>query len=209
VLLFVFTGLRVLVAEDEVYLGVSVSQVSNAKHTAYLVGGTALIRTEHDDVRRGVRELLGVERLVVLEELHVCTTTLEAVCDRVSIRSRSCRMRSSLTLELDLVLNNEGVALVINGLGELGRDGVVGSCILDDQALVAFHTLQHRRLLDRPGANVGPFLIVSLDILLGVRGLPPALPVVCELLKEWRLKLGGLHVLVSSEHYYPCVDHIL
>jgi hypothetical protein len=140
-----------------------------------------------------------VKRLVVLEELHVGTTALEAVCNRVSIRSGSYRIRSYLTLELDLVLNNEGVTLVVNGLGELGRDGVVGSRVLDDQALVALHTLQHGRLFNRPSADVGPFLIVGLDVLLCVRGLPPALPVVCELLEERRLELGRLHVWVSSK----------
>jgi len=63
VLLLVLLGLRVLVAEDEVDL----------------ISGTALVRPEHDDVRRGIGELLGVESLVVLEKLHIRSTTLEVI----------------------------------------------------------------------------------------------------------------------------------
>lgn len=49
----------------------------------YLVGSTALVGTEHDDVGRRVGELLSVESCVVLEELHVRTTALETVCTLV------------------------------------------------------------------------------------------------------------------------------
>lgn len=62
VLLLVLAGLGVLVAEDEVDL----------------VGGAALVGTEHNDVGRGVGELFGVEGAVILEELHVGTSTLKA-----------------------------------------------------------------------------------------------------------------------------------
>jgi hypothetical protein len=96
------------------------------------------------------------------------------------------------TLELDLVLDDEGVVLVVNGLGELGRDGVVGSLVLDDKTLVSLHALEDGRLLSRPGADVGPLLVVGLDILLRVRGLPAVLPVICELLQEGGLESGGL-----------------
>ena len=89
-----------------------------------------------------------------------------------------------LTLELDLVLNNKGVVLVVYGLGEFGRDGVVSSLVLDDEALVALNALENGRLLDRPGTNVRPLLVIGLDVLLCVRRLPSALPVVCELLEE-------------------------
>jgi hypothetical protein len=107
------------------------------------------------------------------------------------------------TLELDLVLDNEGVILVVNGLGELGGDGVVSSLVLDNQTLVTLHALQHGRLLDGPGTNVRPLLIVGLDVLLRVRRLPSGLPVVCELLEEWRLELGGLGDTVSCSSTRP------
>jgi hypothetical protein len=63
VLLLVLAGLGVLVAEDEVDL----------------VGRTTLVRAKHDDVGRGVGELIRLERLVILEELHVGTTALETL----------------------------------------------------------------------------------------------------------------------------------
>jgi hypothetical protein len=99
-----------------------------------------------------------------------------------------------LTLELDLILDNEGLALVIDLLGELGRDGVVGSCVLDDQTLIALHSLEDVRLLNRPLSNVGPFLLLvgALGVLLGVGRLPAGLPVVGELLNKVALDSGGL-----------------
>jgi hypothetical protein len=45
-----------------------------------LVGGTTLVGTEHDDVGRSIGELLTVKFLVLLEELHVSTTALKAIC---------------------------------------------------------------------------------------------------------------------------------
>lgn len=104
-----------------------------------------------------------------------------------------------LTLKLDLVLNNEGVVLVVNGLGELGGDGVVSSLILDDKTLVTLHTLQNSRLLDGPVADVCPLLVISLDVLLCVRSLPSSLPVVCELLEERSLDCGGLCAWLGQE----------
>jgi hypothetical protein len=56
------------------------------KCTSYLVGSTALVRTEHDDVGGSVGELIGVERRVVLEKLHVRTTTLQTIYKYVSER---------------------------------------------------------------------------------------------------------------------------
>lgn len=46
---------------------------------SYLVGSTALVGTEHDHVGSRVGELLGVELLVLLEELHVGTTANKGV----------------------------------------------------------------------------------------------------------------------------------
>lgn len=141
---------------------------------SYLVGGTALVGTEHDHVGGAVGELLLVELLVVLKKLQVGTTADQGV------------------LRLDLVLDHKGLALVVNLLGELGRDGVVSGRVLDDQTLVALNTLEDGGLLDRPLANVGPVLVGLGVILLCVRTLPPGLPVVGELLKEGSLKSGRL-----------------
>ena len=62
-LLLIFAGLGVLVLEDEVDL----------------IGSATLIRTEHNDIGRGVGKLLGVELLVILEELHVGSTALKTI----------------------------------------------------------------------------------------------------------------------------------
>jgi hypothetical protein len=79
VLLLVFARLGVLVAEDEVDLwGLEKFNINLARHV-YLVGSTAFVGTEHDDVGRGVGELFCVKSLVVLEELHVGTTALKTV----------------------------------------------------------------------------------------------------------------------------------
>jgi hypothetical protein len=103
---------------------------------------------------------------------------------------------AKLTLELHLVLHDERLALVVNLLGELGRDGVVRGRVLDNEALVAVDALVLVGLLDRPLADVGPFLLCVLvgaaGVLLGVGRLPPGLPVVGELLEEVRLDGGGL-----------------
>jgi hypothetical protein len=49
---------------------------------AYLVSGTALVRTEHNDVWRCVGKLFGVEGLIILEKLHVSSTALETICNK-------------------------------------------------------------------------------------------------------------------------------
>jgi hypothetical protein len=85
-----------------------------------------------------------VEGLVVLEELHVGATALEA------------------GLELDLVLDDEGVILVGDGLVELAGDGVVGSLVLEDETLVALDAAEDRGLLDGPLAVVSPLLLGAL-----------------------------------------------
>ena len=62
-------------------------------------------------------------------------------------------------MQLNLILDDKSLALVVNLLGELGRDGVVSSSILGDEALVANQATVDGRLLNRPLANVGPFLL--------------------------------------------------
>jgi hypothetical protein len=89
-------------------------------------------------------------------------------------------------------LNNEGLALVVNLLGELGRDGVVRSGVLQHQTLVALNALEDGGLLDGPLSNVGPVLLRLGILLLGVRWSPSLLPVVGELLQEGSFEGGGL-----------------
>jgi hypothetical protein len=177
VLLLIFASLGVLVVDDQVNF----------------VGGTALVGTEHDNVRGDVRELILVESLVITEELQVSTTTLETICRTIS-ESLELKESSVLTLKLDFVLDNECLSLVLNLLGELGRDGMMSCSILDNKAFVALHALVYMRLLYSPLSNVCPFLILvrTLCVLLGVRRLPSCLPIVCELLEEVGLELGRL-----------------
>jgi hypothetical protein len=95
-------------------------------------------------------------------------------------------------LKLDFVLNNKGVILVVNGFGKLGGDGMMSSLVFDNQSLVALHTLENRRLLNRPCTNVCPLLVVGLDVLLRVGGAPSGFPVVGKLLEERCLEFCGL-----------------
>ena len=81
---------------------------------------------------------------VLLEEFQIGTTALEA------------------GLELDLVLDDEGVILVGDGLVELAGDGVVGSLVLEDETLVALNATEDRGFLDGPLAVVCPLLLGAL-----------------------------------------------
>ena len=105
-------------------------------------------------------------------------------------------MRIGRTLKLDLVLDDKGLARVVNLLGELGRDGVVGGGILDNKTLVALDALELERLLHRPFTDKRPLLVLLLvgagEVLLGVGSLPALVPVVGELLDEVRLDGGRL-----------------
>jgi hypothetical protein len=91
-------------------------------------------------------------------------------------------------------LDNECLSLVLNLLGELGRDGMMSCGILDDKTFVALHALIDMRLLYSPLSNVCPFLILVRTpcVLLGMGWLPSCLPIVCELLEEVGLELGRL-----------------
>lgn len=137
---------------------------------SYLVGSTALVGAEHDHVGSSVGELLLVELLVLLEQLQVGTTADQRV------------------LGLDLILDNQCLALVVDLLGELGGDRVVSSWVLDNKTLVALNSLEDSGLLNRPLADVSPVLIGLGVILLGVGTLPAGLPVISELLQEGSLE---------------------
>lgn len=79
-LLLVIASPGILVPEDKVDLrSISAGVLGYMDHTAYLVRGAALVRTKHDDVRRCVREFLGVKSLVILKKLQVRSTTFETV----------------------------------------------------------------------------------------------------------------------------------
>jgi hypothetical protein len=95
-------------------------------------------------------------------------------------------------LWFNLVLDHQGLALVVNLLRELGGDGVMGSGVLHDQTLVAIDTLQDSRLFHGPFTNVGPFVLRLGIILLRGRRLPTRLPVIGELLQERSLEGSGL-----------------
>lgn len=106
-----------------------------------------------------------------------------------------------LTLKLNLVLDDKSLALVVNLLGKLGGDGVVGSGVLDNKTLIAHHTLVDFGLLNSPLADVRPLLLGvlgTLHILLRVGRLPSLLPVVGELLKEGSLEFCGLDKNLTS-----------
>jgi hypothetical protein len=80
VLLLVFAGLGVLVAEDEVNLElISMQFEAQECRLPYLVGSTALVGTKHDNIGSAVRELFLVELLVLLEKLEVRTTANQRV----------------------------------------------------------------------------------------------------------------------------------
>lgn len=163
----------------------------------YLIGGTALVRAKHNDIGGGVGEFLGVKLLVLLEKLHVGATADQGVltCQPAGLGDAK---QSRLTLRLDLILNHQSLALVVDLLRELGGNGVVGSRVLDDEALVALHSLQNRRLFDLPGTDVGPFLLRLGVILLSVGRSPSGFPAIGELLKEGSFESGGLEGGVSN-----------
>ena len=101
---------------------------------------------------------------------------------RIVSKNPSTWIEGLLTLFLGLILNNEGLALVVDRLGEFGGDGVVGCLVLEDKSLVASNAAKDSRLLYGPCANVGPFLLCVLLLCMG--NTPSVLPVVCELLQE-------------------------
>jgi hypothetical protein len=77
---------------------------------------------------------------------------------------------------------------------------MVSSLVLDYKTLVSDHSVENSGLLDGPIANVGPLLsgFGLVVLLLCVRSLPSALPVICELFEEGRFEVCGLG-RVSSE----------
>ena len=170
-LFFVFAGLWVLVPDNEVNLRV-VSFILSLVHVQkYLIRCATLVRAKHDNVGRRVGELFGVELLVVLEQLHVGSTTLQSICTDQGT-ALSFRI-STPTLKFDLILDNKCLCLVVDLLGKLCRDGVVGGRILDDKSFVTLNALKGLWLLNSPFANVGPIFFAFGIVLLGPGDCPP------------------------------------
>lgn len=101
-------------------------------------------------------------------------------------------LRGRLTLRLDLILNHQRLALVINLLGELGRDGVVSGRILHNETLVAFNSLENGRLFDGPVTDISPVILRFRVLLLGVGRDPSGIPAFGELFEERRFQVCRL-----------------
>ena len=76
------------------------------------------------------------------------------------------------TLKLNLVLDDKSFILVINFLGELGRDGMMSSRVFDDETLVSLYALIDSWLFNSPLANIGPIFFTLRVILLSLGGNP-------------------------------------
>jgi hypothetical protein len=98
-----------------------------------------------------------------------------------------------LTLKLNFILNNQRLALWIDRFVEFGGNGMMSSLVLHDETFVTNHTGEHSGFLDSPVANIGPFFLSALLLFfLGVRRLPPTVPIRCELFEERGLEFSGL-----------------
>lgn len=108
---------------------------SSSQRITNLGSRASEIGPEHDHPWGGVGELLAAGLEAVLEELDVTATAVTAL------------------LVLDFVLNNERLGLEVDGLGEGGRDGVVGSLALRYETLVAVDD-RNGGVLDLPFADI-------------------------------------------------------
>lgn len=104
-------------------------------------------------------------------------------------------METKLTLRLDLILNNQGLALVINLLREFRRDSMVGGRVLYNETLVSVDTLEDSGFLNGPFTDVGPVLFRLGVILLRMGWRPPRFPIIGELLEERSFEGGRLGVV--------------
>ena len=109
----------------------------------------------------------------------------------------------SLTLEFDFILDNESLSLIVDLLRELGGNGMMGSCVLNNKTLIAFHAFVDTGLLDGPFSNVCPLLIFvgALGVLLSVGRLPSCIPIVGELLNEVALDLARLRRICQHANW--------
>lgn len=100
--------------------------------------------------------------------------------------------RSGLTLRLDLILNHQSLALVVNLLGELGGDSVVSSRVLHDETLVALHSVKNGCFFNSPVTDIGPVFVRPGVVLFGVGSSPSGFPALGELFEERCLQVGRL-----------------
>ena len=141
---------------------------SNQRSTTHLVTRAGQVRTKHDHPRGRVREFLAARLEAILEQLDVTTTTVSAL------------------LVLHLVLNYEGLVLEVNRGRKRGRNGVVRSLGLGDEALIASNERRFR-VLDLPLADVGEGLAADGGLFGGLGRRPAFRPVVSKLFDEWSI----------------------
>lgn len=148
--------------------------------------GAGQIRTEHDDPRSGVAELL-VGQGTFFQEFDVSTT---AVAD---------------FLEFGFILDDEGLALGVDWLYDGSRDGVVGGLVFGDESLVADDGDLFERFLNGPLANVGEGLSADGGLFSCLGWSPAFLPVTGELFEERGLDISGLHGTSQGQRTSPGV----
>ena len=140
----------------------------------YLGARASQIGTKHDSPRSLVRELLTSCLETIFKQLEVTTTTVTAL------------------LVLHFVLDNQGLLLEVDRLGEGCKDGVVGGLALRNETLVALNE-GARRVFDRPLTDIAEGLAADGGLLRCLRRCPPARPVIRELFKEGCLDRGTLY----------------
>jgi hypothetical protein len=64
-----------------------------------------------------------------------------------------------LTLQLHFILHHERLPFVVYRLGKLGRDGMMGSGILDNETLVTDYARHDGSFFDGPFSHIGPILV--------------------------------------------------
>lgn len=183
-------GDGVLVTEDEVHL--PSKRLSWAHRCPMALTRTNLgtragqIRTEHDDPRSSVAELL-VGQGICFQEFDVSTT---AVAD---------------FLEFGFILDDEGLALGVDWLCDGSRDGVVSGLVFGDESLVADDGDLFERFLNGPFANVGEGLSADGGLFSCLGWSPAFLPVAGELFEERGFDSGGLYGTRQGQRTSPSV----
>mmetsp|Transcript_36993 Transcript_36993/g.59883 ORF Transcript_36993/g.59883 Transcript_36993/m.59883 type:complete len:202 (+) Transcript_36993:1455-2060(+) len=103
VLFFVNSCLGVLVPEDKVHL----------------VGSPTFVWAKHDNVRAVVCKIVHLNGIILFQELHICSSTVQPVS------------------ELHLILDNKGLPSVVKRLVKFRCYAMMSSYVANDQALVS------------------------------------------------------------------------